>query len=673
MRRRCRPSPGRRPHQEATITTADQARELVLRRGVRRRGRRPGRRPGPRRGGRRRRRSAPAAAPRCASSPRCSTPARSSRSAPAPASPACGCCAACAPTACSPPSTSRPSTSGWPASRSPRPASPPSGRGRSPARRSTCSPGSPTATTTWSSATATRREYAAYLKEALRLLRPGGVVAFDNALWHDRVADPAQRDEETVAIRDLGREVAEHDDLVPVLLPVGDGLLVAKKEWTPEATELAGARVSSAAAARKPSQPSATATTSHSSMRIGALPMICEPGRLRGAGGEGRLERRPGPRRWRRRSSPRTTRPARIRQVLKRSPAMPVNRACEVPATYDASSLLDAVGRVGQRPADGQPLHRRCPPGGRREPSHVQQRAGTEAGRARWSTRSAPSGESPTEAMSRWAHGHVADEVLEEQRRGDRAGAARGVVGVGDARGAACPRRRRRAGTATAARRRPRPASRRAAAARPSWLAKKPPTCWPSATFIAPVSVATSTSDVGVELVDGVRERVGEHQPALGVGVGDLAGAAAVVADHVAGTQRVAADGVLGGGDQADRPAPGSRPRRARPCTAITTAPPVMSRFMLTIASPGLIDRPPVSKVMPLPTSTTVRRLAAGLRRACSRAGSAAAGVAEAWPTASDAAEALGRRAAARPRRVTSSAALAGQLARPARPARRGS
>jgi predicted O-methyltransferase YrrM len=77
-------------------------------------------------------------------------------------------------------------------------------------------------------------EYGAYLNEALRLLRPGGVVAFDNALWHDRVADPAQRDEDTVSIRELGRTVAERDDLVSVLLPVGDGLLAAKKVWSPE-------------------------------------------------------------------------------------------------------------------------------------------------------------------------------------------------------------------------------------------------------------------------------------------------------------------------------------------------------------------------------------------------------------------------------------------------------
>src|SRR5919112_3108069 len=73
-----------------------------------------------------------------------------------------------------------------------------------------------------------KAEYAAYLKEALRLLRPGGVVAFDNALWHDRVADPSQRDEDTIAVRELGRSLLEDDRFVPALLPVGDGLLVAQ-------------------------------------------------------------------------------------------------------------------------------------------------------------------------------------------------------------------------------------------------------------------------------------------------------------------------------------------------------------------------------------------------------------------------------------------------------------
>jgi predicted O-methyltransferase YrrM len=71
-------------------------------------------------------------------------------------------------------------------------------------------------------------EYPDYLAEALRLLKPGGLVVFANALWHDRVADPAQRDPETVAVRELGRTVKETEGLVPLLLPVSDGLLVAR-------------------------------------------------------------------------------------------------------------------------------------------------------------------------------------------------------------------------------------------------------------------------------------------------------------------------------------------------------------------------------------------------------------------------------------------------------------
>jgi predicted O-methyltransferase YrrM len=74
---------------------------------------------------------------------------------------------------------------------------------------------------------ADKSEYTLYFEQALRLLRSGGIIAFDNALWHDRVADPAQRDEETVALRDLVTMIRGHEGLTPVLAPVGDGLLLA--------------------------------------------------------------------------------------------------------------------------------------------------------------------------------------------------------------------------------------------------------------------------------------------------------------------------------------------------------------------------------------------------------------------------------------------------------------
>jgi predicted O-methyltransferase YrrM len=74
-----------------------------------------------------------------------------------------------------------------------------------------------------------KSEYGAYFEEALRLLRPGGVVAFDNALWHDRVADPSQRDPETVALRGVVQAVREDERVLSLLLPVGDGLLAAIK------------------------------------------------------------------------------------------------------------------------------------------------------------------------------------------------------------------------------------------------------------------------------------------------------------------------------------------------------------------------------------------------------------------------------------------------------------
>jgi len=64
---------------------------------------------------------------------------------------------------------------------------------------------------------------------ARRLLRPGGVLAVRGALAGDRIGDPAARDPDTIAVREVVKAVREVDEWVPALLPVGDGLLCAVK------------------------------------------------------------------------------------------------------------------------------------------------------------------------------------------------------------------------------------------------------------------------------------------------------------------------------------------------------------------------------------------------------------------------------------------------------------
>lgn len=76
---------------------------------------------------------------------------------------------------------------------------------------------------------AAKSEYPRYLEHGVRMLRPGGVIAFDNVFWKGKVADPTDRDAETQAIRDTNRAVRDDDRLVSIMLPVGDGLLVAAK------------------------------------------------------------------------------------------------------------------------------------------------------------------------------------------------------------------------------------------------------------------------------------------------------------------------------------------------------------------------------------------------------------------------------------------------------------
>lgn len=71
------------------------------------------------------------------------------------------------------------------------------------------------------------RENPRYVEHAARMLRRGGILIVAHALWHDHVADPARREPDTVAMRQLVKDIAESADWITQVLPVGDGLLVA--------------------------------------------------------------------------------------------------------------------------------------------------------------------------------------------------------------------------------------------------------------------------------------------------------------------------------------------------------------------------------------------------------------------------------------------------------------
>ncbi|MER5462549.1 MULTISPECIES: O-methyltransferase [unclassified Streptomyces] len=72
-----------------------------------------------------------------------------------------------------------------------------------------------------------RMESLDYLAESLRLLRPGGLVCFEGVFADGRTVDSAAQPAEVVRIRELLRAVRESQELLPSLLPVGDGLLCA--------------------------------------------------------------------------------------------------------------------------------------------------------------------------------------------------------------------------------------------------------------------------------------------------------------------------------------------------------------------------------------------------------------------------------------------------------------
>jgi caffeoyl-CoA O-methyltransferase len=76
---------------------------------------------------------------------------------------------------------------------------------------------------------ADKERYAEYYEAALALLRPGGLIALDNMLWSGRVADPAASDADTVAIRQINERLRDDERVDLSLVPIGDGLTLARK------------------------------------------------------------------------------------------------------------------------------------------------------------------------------------------------------------------------------------------------------------------------------------------------------------------------------------------------------------------------------------------------------------------------------------------------------------
>ncbi|GAA1342196.1 O-methyltransferase [Arthrobacter roseus] len=68
-----------------------------------------------------------------------------------------------------------------------------------------------------------------YVDQAVRLLKPNGLLIVNDALDQGRVPNPAVRDETTRTLRSIGRTIRDNELLVSSMMPVGDGLLLAVK------------------------------------------------------------------------------------------------------------------------------------------------------------------------------------------------------------------------------------------------------------------------------------------------------------------------------------------------------------------------------------------------------------------------------------------------------------
>ena len=76
---------------------------------------------------------------------------------------------------------------------------------------------------------ADKTSYQGYLDRCWELVRHGGLIAIDNTLWKGRVIDPSDTDPDTEAIRAFNAKLKDDHRFTVSMLPIGDGLTLAKK------------------------------------------------------------------------------------------------------------------------------------------------------------------------------------------------------------------------------------------------------------------------------------------------------------------------------------------------------------------------------------------------------------------------------------------------------------
>ena len=76
---------------------------------------------------------------------------------------------------------------------------------------------------------ADKTNYDNYYERTLRVMRKGGVIAFDNMLWGGSVADPKATDADTVALRKLNEKIHGDSRVDMALATVGDGVMLVRK------------------------------------------------------------------------------------------------------------------------------------------------------------------------------------------------------------------------------------------------------------------------------------------------------------------------------------------------------------------------------------------------------------------------------------------------------------